>query len=134
MEKKFLSVILALCLLLPVITLAEVDLSAMSVDELIALNKAVVMELMSRKDFKEVKVPAGTYKVGEDIPAGMYTVKVEGDQIAGVYVFDNTGNYTLKIHNVEADSPIGKLELEEGETVSILYSGAIFMPYAGLGF
>ena len=48
MEKKFLSVILALCLLLPVITLAEVDLSAMSVDELIALNKAVVMELMMK--------------------------------------------------------------------------------------
>ena len=88
MKKKFLSVILVLCLL-PVIALAEVDLSTMSVDELIALNKAVVMELMSRKDFKEVTVPAGEYKVGEDIPAGIYTVKVKANQFASLNVLDS---------------------------------------------
>ena len=134
MKRKFLSVILTLCLLLPVIALAEVDLSAMSVDELIALNKAIVMQLMSRKDFKEVPVSAGTYKVGEDIPAGMYTVKAEDDQYVVLYVFDSNGDYTLKMYTVKADSPIGKLVLEDGETVATVGGSVIFMPYAGLGF
>lgn len=133
MKKKILSVILTLCLL-PVIALAEVDLSAMSVDELIALNKAVVMELMSRKDFKEVAVPAGTYKVGEDIPAGTYTVKAEGDQYIALNVLDKNGNYTLKMYIVEEDNPIGKLALEDGETVATMGGIVIFTPYAGLGF
>nr|DAF83094.1 MAG TPA: hypothetical protein [Caudoviricetes sp.] len=134
MKKKFLSVILTLCLLLPVIALAEIDLSEMSVDELIALNKAVVMELMSRKDFKEVAVPAGEYKVGEDIPAGTYTVKAEGDQYIALNVLDKNGNYTLKMYSVEEDNPIGKLALEDGETVATMGGIVIFTPYAGLGF
>lgn len=133
MKKKFLSVVLALCLL-PVIALAEVDLSAMSVDELIELNKAVVMELMSRKDFKEVTIPAGEYKVGEDIPAGIYTVKVKANQFASLNVLDSKKNYTSKIYVVEVDNPIGKLVLEEGEIVATTYGSVIFTPYAGLGF
>lgn len=130
MKKKFLSVILTLCLLLPVIALAEIDLSAMSVDELIALNKAVVMELMSRKDFKEVPVPAGTYKVGEDIPAGSYTVRAK--QLAALITFEKNGDYG-DMYTIESDSCIGKLTLEEGEAVQVT-GDVIFTPYAGLGF
>lgn len=130
MKKKFLSVILTLCLLLPVIALAEIDLSAMSVDELIALNKAVVMELMSRKDFKEVAVPAGEYKVGEDIPAGAYTVKAK--QFAVLVTYEKNGDYG-DVYTIESDSCIGKLTLEEGEAVQVT-GDVIFTPYAGLGF
>ena len=130
MKKKFLSVILTLCLLLPVIALAEIDLSAMSVDELIALNKAVVMELMSRKDFKEVAVPAGTYKVGEDIPAGSYTVKAK--QFAVLVTYEKNGDYG-DVYTVESDSCVGKLTLEKGESIQIT-GDVIFTPYAGLGF
>lgn len=130
MKKKFLSVILTLCLLLPVIALAEIDLSAMSVDELIALNKAVVMELMSRKDFKEVAVPAGTYKVGEDIPAGSYTVKAK--LLSVLTTHEKNGEYG-DMYTLNSDKPIGKLTLEEGESVQITGS-VIFTPYAGLGF
>ena len=129
MKKKILSVILTLCLL-PVIALAEVDLSAMSVDELIALNKAVVMELMSRKDFKEVAVPSGEYKVGEDIPAGAYTVKAK--QFAVLVTYEKNGDYG-DVYTVESDSCIGKLTLEKGESIQIT-GDVIFTPYAGLGF
>lgn len=129
MKKKFLSVILMLCLL-PVIALAEVDLSAMSVDQLIALNKAVVMELMSRKDFKEVAVPAGEYKVGEDIPAGAYTVKAK--LLSVLTTHEKNGEYG-DMYTLNSDKPIGKLTLEEGESVQITGS-VIFTPYAGLGF
>ena len=130
MKKKFLSVILTLCLLLPVIALAEVDLSAMSVDQLIALNKAVVMELMSRKDFKEVAVPAGEYEVGEDIPAGAYTVKAK--QFAVLVTYEKNGDYG-DVYTVESDSCVGKLTLEKGESIQIT-GDVIFTPYAGLGF
>lgn len=67
--KKLLCAVLILCLV-PMISLAEIDLSGLSTEELMDLNKAVIMEIFSRDDFQLVTVPAGTYKVGEDIPAG----------------------------------------------------------------
>lgn len=126
--KKLVCALLVLCLL-PVIALADFDLSAMSVDELAALNKAVVMELMSRNDFKQVSVPTGTYSVGEDIPAGTYTVKPSGSNF-NLKILDQNGK---KVDSFYFASEIGKLTLTEGETVEIT-SGVVFTPYAGLGF
>ena len=124
--KKLVCALLALCLL-PVIAFADFDLSAMSVDELAALNKAVVMELMSREDFKQVPVPTGIYKVGEDIPAGAYSIS---GKAFNVYVYDGNGK---EIESFFLKSEIGKLTLNEGETIEITNS-VVFTPYAGLGF
>lgn len=126
--KKLVCALLALCLL-PVIAFADFDLSAMSVDELAALNKAVVMELMTRKDFKQVSVPTGVYTIGEDIPAGTYSLKASGSWFS-LKILDQNGK---KVDSFSLESEIGKLTLNEGETIEIT-SGAVFTPYAGLGF
>ena len=128
--KKLLCAVLILCLV-PMVSLAEIDLSGLSTEELMDLNKAVIMEIFSRDDFQMVTVPAGTYKVGEDIPAGTYTV--QADNLAAVSVMDKKGNYTAKIYTVTKENPVGKLVLEDGESVSIVNS-VRFSPYAGLGF
>ena len=129
--KKLVCALLALCLL-PVIAFADFDLSAMSVDELAALNKAVVMELMSREDFKEVPVPPGEYTIGEDIPEGTYSVKVANDDYAMIEIYKNG---TLNdAYTVLAGTPVGKIVLVKGQTISISFFSVIFMPYAGLGF
>lgn len=126
--KKLVCALLALCLL-PVIAFADFDLSAMSVDELAALNKAVVMELMSREDFKQVPVPTGIYKVGEDIPAGTYSLKA-GENYFMLKILDRNGK---EIDYFSYESEIGKITLNDGETVEINHN-VIFTPYAGLGF
>ena len=79
--KRILSVLLALCLVLMAsAALGEVDLTAMSRDELLVLEEQIIKELTSRPDYKEVTVPPGVYEVGVDIPAGKWT-------ISGVDVF-----------------------------------------------
>lgn len=52
----------------------SIDLSSLTYDELIALSTKITMEIMSRPDFKTVKVPPGAYEVGKDIPAGKWTI------------------------------------------------------------
>ena len=76
--KKSLSCLALVTILLmalaPVALSDGVDLSSYSWDELIALSSQINTELMSRPEFKEVKVPTGAYKVGVDIPAGKWTI------------------------------------------------------------
>lgn len=76
--KKLTSILLGLalmsCLVLSVCA-DGIDLSSLSWDELIALKADINRELMSRDEWEEVEVPQGVYVVGEDIPAGKWTVR-----------------------------------------------------------
>ncbi len=130
-KRAFPAFCLALCLACSS-AMADIDLSAMTIDELKALNQSVVSEIMTRKDFNQVKVPAGIYKVGEDIPAGTYTLLCDEDYTV-ITVKDSKGNYTEKMYAIEQNEQIGKLELLNGESIEIL-SSVVFMPYVGLGF
>ena len=56
--------------------LAEgIDLSGMSYDELVALKDRINLAMWQSDEWQEVTVPQGVWKVGEDIPAGHWTVK-----------------------------------------------------------
>ena len=76
--KRIISIIAIIALLItlftPIALSDSIDLSSMSWDELVALSAKINAELMSRPEFKEVTVPRGAYKVGEDIPAGKWTI------------------------------------------------------------
>ena len=68
-----LAVVLAGCLILP--ACAEgIDLSALTWEELLELKAQITMEQLSRDEWEEVEVHQGVYKVGEDIPAGKWTI------------------------------------------------------------
>lgn len=71
--KKLLSV-LAIAILLPVIACAEIDLSAMSYDELVELSKQVGLAIMNHESFDSVSVPIGLWEVGVDIPEGTWVL------------------------------------------------------------
>lgn len=130
-KRAFPAFCLALCLACSS-AMADIDLSAMTIDELKALNQSVVSEIMTRKDFTQVRVPAGIYKVGEDIPAGTYTLLCDEDYTM-ITVKDSKGNYTSKMYAIEQHEQIGRLELLSGESIEIQFS-VVFMPYVGLGF
>ena len=67
-------------------------ISEMTFDELIKLRQTITMELFSRPEWQEVTVPQGVYKVGEDIPAGTWTVKCASE---------NNKNYMMKECDLE---------------------------------
>lgn len=73
--KKLLAVLVALVLCLPLSCLAEVDLSQMTFDELVALKEKINLALWSSEEWQEVEVPAGVYEIGTDIPAGKWTIR-----------------------------------------------------------
>ena len=53
----------------------KIDLSGLSYDELVALKDRINLAIWNSEDWQEVTVPQGVWKVGEDIPAGTWTVR-----------------------------------------------------------
>ena len=89
MRKLFSFILAALLLFSSIPAFAEpetVDLSSMSLKELQALEKRVLAAMWATGDWQEVRVPAGAYKVGEDIPAGKWTIRPVPSKYAEVYV------------------------------------------------
>lgn len=79
----------------------------------------------------EVVVPMGEYIVGEDIPAGTYTL-TPYDTLTDIEVYSND----KRVHNhcLTSKDKIGKLQLLDGQIVKIKYGSMVFAPYNGLGF
>jgi hypothetical protein len=82
---------------------------------------------------KETTVPPGQYTVGKDIPVGAYTVKSAGTFFALMYIYSPSGSL-VATYNVTPSTNIGKLDLEEGQTLQFTGDTLTFSPYKGLGF
>lgn len=156
--KRILSVVLVLMLLTPA-AMADVDLSALSFDELVALRQQVNQEITKRPEWKEVTVPAGLWKVGEDIPAGKWTISAApgswpwvtiGDALNALgtevdtwsstissydTLISKTHSYYEQSHGQYPESFVATLT--DGLYVYIENGATIFSPYVGrpsLGF
>lgn len=92
--KRFFA-LLCLLVFLPVLSLADLpDISGLSFDELVELRGSIDLAIWNSKEWQQVKVPAGTYAVGTDIPAGHWTIRApEGDAVNLEYFLhlDSTG-------------------------------------------
>lgn len=131
--------------------LDETNLSAMSYSNLIDLKNKINLAIWNSAEWQEVTVPMGTWKVGEDIPAGHWTVKCHPDTWAtriswGDHLDDNGesisywGRYSIgnTVHNPnnETFDPIKMVDeysfvVQDGDYIEITYGAAIFMPYVG---
>ena len=134
--KRILTVILALVLLCPS-ALADVDLSSMSADELLALNKQISLDLFEKQALVDgVKVPAGQYTVGDDIPAGTYRIEYRGSLNTSFVSFMASNEETWlsfsTILGFDSSSEIGKLELPEKTHIEITGGDVYFYTYTGL--
>ena len=128
--KRFFALLIALVLLAG-FAVAE-DLSSLSFDELLSLQKAVVTEIMSRPEWKEVTVPSGSWVVGVDIPAGVYCISAGK---TGAYITVENGEHLVAYQGIRDDAhKIGRLELIDGYVVSVERGSLIFSPAIGLGF
>ena len=80
------------------------------------------------------EVPPGIYTVGEDFPAGVYTIKnADGSSLFNISVHD-VDQRSVFSDGFYADEGeyLGKIELLDGYTVKIDQGAALFAPYNGL--
>ena len=139
--KRLLCVLLILCAV-PVFVFAEdIDLSALSFDELRTLQTRISNELTTRPEWKNVTVPEGFYTIGVDIPAGKWEIRC-GEKSEYGYVSINYGNSVNSsgasltfpydwIGLLYRDGEEYKMEkvvldLKEGYYIEIQYGQAVF--------
>lgn len=126
--KKILCVLLILCVI-PACVSAS-GLSEYTFDELRILQQTINEEIRSRPEWKSVNVPSGIYTVGQQIPAGEYSISGDGCYIA-VY-----RNDSLIVNQgiASEDDFIFHIELMDGDSVKVQFGTAIFAPPVALGF
>lgn len=152
MKRRIAALILVLTLLTPA-ALADIDLSGMTLAELIELRRQVNLAIMQTDEWQEVEVPAGVYEIGVDIPAGKWTISAVpggfslvkttdglnelGSDYGGDYSYIESEN--IFAHDCSVYRP-GRPEsvtwaLQEG-SYFIATKAVIFTPYAArdLGF
>lgn len=121
--------------------LADVDLSGMSFDELVALRNQIDQAIWASDGWQEVEVPSGVYIIGEDIPEGRWSIKCNGKG-GGIYTLypdkesylDNgLGYIAMKFFNGE---DIMNVILDNGQYLELSASTYTFSPMIGadLGF
>jgi hypothetical protein len=156
--KRIVVLLIVAVLMLPAVALAaNVDLSGMSFDELVALKQRINLALWSADEWQEVTVPQGVYEIGVDIPAGHWTIKAaDGQHImvcwgtaldesgTGIscgaedsfyivdFVTSETSDYFEQDDKLQLD-----YDLKEGQYFVIDRGYAVFSPFSGkpdLGF
>lgn len=155
--KKIICAILSLAIVMALSAAAfadGIDLSALTWEELLELKAAITLEQWSRDEWEEVEVPQGVYKVGEDIPAGKWTVTCKygtSSTISWCEKLDSTGHdvdiwglydmANVKNPNHKWTDKNDRLEYTfdaiEGHYIIIDIGTATFAPYTGtqdLGF
>ena len=130
--KKLFCLIMVLCLI-PIVALSDADLSSMSYEELLKLRSKIELEIMSRPEWKEVEVPAGEWRVGVDIPAGVYSFSVADEYCCSFKVYTDSSKKRYDFIVLSENSSYGRYVLEEGMILDITRH-VIFAPAKGLGF
>ncbi len=97
-----------------------------SVDDLIRLQYDLLRMIVLTPDCKEVLLPAGVWTVGEDIPAGTWSLR-GGTDMSTVRYFKDTVTYGRYWYPLErGDAPV-TLDLKEGWQLH-LYGPVYFAP------
>ena len=84
--KKTVCFILCVVVLFAFVTVStaeSIDLTSLSFDELQTLQEKISAEIKSRPEWKGVKVPAGIWTVGVDIPEGEYSISMVNEDGTG---------------------------------------------------
>lgn len=153
--KKILAFFLAFALVASIgaAAFAEVDLSGMSYDELVALKDQINLAIWNSAEWQEVTVPYGAWIVGEDIPAGKWTITAGdgcsfsfkigtmlnsmGTELEGDYYYQWLTSKTYRRYDPADDVDQITVDLRNGQIVFFEEGSVVFTPYAGkpgLGF
>lgn len=131
--KKVLAIALAL-ILIGAAAYAAIDLSGMSFDELMALRQQVDKALWASDGWQEVDVPRGMYIVGEDIPAGKWSI-VAHSSWCTVKQYTSPDAKLYKTYDILDADEVLNVNLQDGMAIEF-GAKVTFTPYTGaaLGF
>ncbi len=113
-----------------------IDLSTMSLEELVALKVRVEQAILA-KNQSGIEIPQGVYVVGEHIPAGEYTVSIQNAAsicILDVYQDEKAYynyEYWQDTFTVSYYSKLGRIWLYDGNVI-VLSGAAFFEPFVGI--
>lgn len=134
--KKLIAIILAAILLFATPVLAEgIDLSTMTIDELVVLRTRINAEINGRMSGSDNAFPPFDYKVGKHIPAGVYMItcaEILNGEYEGRAAAWAEGESNWNCHTIlyfESAGEFGLIELSEGDTLRFLDCYAIITPY-----
>ena len=132
--KKVMVLALVLCMLLPVISYAQLDLADMTDMDLMQLQADLVDELFKRG--KVATIPVGKYIVGQHIPAGDYVIAAGVSSGTWVEVNDEPGGYGdhYQLHDLKAGESVGRLVLIDGDTLDVKFGEAKLTLLSGFVF
>ena len=125
--KRLIALLIALCLLIPMLALAQADLKGMTDDQLIQLYNGLVSELFTRG--KSATIPVGIYKVGTHIPAGDYSIEAGKSMMGSWTEVDNEGESYGSSHQLYMLQPgqsVGRLILKDGDVLEVSMGEAVF--------
>ena len=129
---------------------ADVDLSSISLEELIELRQQINLELWNRTQIKSVTVPPGVYVIGKDIPAGHWSITTEKGNLYKwsnvIYCsrLDGTGKnpsysglyYSDTVKYPGSEALVGlttiDIDMKDGMYLIIQYDPVVFTPYTGI--
>lgn len=77
--KKFIILLLSLALVVCSAAADSIDLSGMTYEDLIALRDQINLAIWNCQEWQEVTVPEGIWIVGQDIPAGHWSIRVAAE-------------------------------------------------------
>ena len=140
--KKIFSLLLVFVILsMPAALAEEIDVKKYSYKQLELIEKAIRHEMMIRPEWKRVTVPVGIWKVGDDIPAGTYSIRATPEGITSVNLWrrakdDYSSNGLILCESVIFDETdlIGKVIFEEGNVLEISGSPVYLCPPVSLEF
>lgn len=137
--KRILTIALTLILMMGCLSIASaegtIDFSGYTLEELLAIREELSEEIAKRPGAVKMTLSYGKYRIGEDIPAGVYTFKFsqvdEDIERTDYYVYENESMYKYDEDRLwVGDMPRLEGELKgDGETRLNLYSGEIIKLY-----
>lgn len=129
----------------------SINLTAVTYEQLVSIKDQITLAIWNSKEWQEVEVPQGVWLVGEDIPAGHWTITCAGGSYTWIKLgtaLDESGRridpwkssfyYGESVYNPNnshfdriTDMTSIDLQLKNGTYVIIEYANAIFTPYSG---
>ena len=97
-----------------------------SVDDLIRLQRELLRMIVLTPDCKEVLLPAGVWTVGEDLPAGSWSLR-SGKRGSSVRYYRDTVTYNRNWYTLQPGQPPVTQDLKEGWRL-YLYGPVYFAP------
>lgn len=153
--KRIVTLLLVLLCMVGVASAETPNLSGMSFDELVALNDQINLAIWNSQEWQEVEVPQGVWVVGQDIPAGKWTIKAADGITTFVEwgdVLDESGiglSFSGKLYETKYIKSVNYRYYEKGDCTEVIWELkdgqyfivedgiALFSPYSGkmsLGF